>query len=175
MFYYRVTKYNPKYRNEKGHYLKDEWTDYGDVGTQIAGHTLSMVEYEQVENLYIQVVLLFMKQERISWLECLYIEKWTDDIMSQHIPDGWKTLYNRIHMGSRVQIKEVPILLKLMLRNYLFCKLEHTDKMFVHFGYDYYMYVGVQTECNNTVNEIFKSGLYVEDFVSPYLDDEDDI
>ena len=28
---YRVTKYNPAYRNEKGWYMKDDWTDYSEV------------------------------------------------------------------------------------------------------------------------------------------------
>ncbi len=42
---YRITKYNTIYRNEDGHYLKDEWTDVSDVGKIIKGVKVSEDDY----------------------------------------------------------------------------------------------------------------------------------
>ena len=32
---YRITKYNPIYRDDEGKYLIDEWTSYTDIGKKI--------------------------------------------------------------------------------------------------------------------------------------------
>ena len=32
MNHWRVTKYNPQYRNRKGVYTKEEWTEVADIG-----------------------------------------------------------------------------------------------------------------------------------------------
>lgn len=39
---------------------------------------------------------------------------------------------------------------------------------FVHFGYDYYMYVGVETPCPQAQRLAAQLGLFVEEMRSPY-------
>lgn len=46
--------------------------------------------------------------------------------------------------------------------------------MFVHFGYDYYMYIGSSKELPQDLrNKIENLGLFVENFESPYLPDDE--
>ncbi len=53
MFDWRVTKYDPKNRDHNGWYVKDEWTDYSDIGKSFEGKRLTFWEYFNVESKYI--------------------------------------------------------------------------------------------------------------------------
>ncbi len=57
------------------------------------------------------------------------------------------------------------------LREELWCKIMSPYKLFVHFGYDYYMYIGSAKELSTEIIlEIEKLGLFVELIdQSPYL------
>jgi hypothetical protein len=48
-----------------------------------------------------------------------------------------------------------------------------SDEYFLHFGYDYYMYVGVSLACPRSRALATAAGLFVEDFVSPYHPERD--
>ena len=41
--------------------------------------------------------------------------------------------------------------------------------MYVHFGYDYYMYIGSEKPLEKEIDSINRSGLFVENMVSPYI------
>lgn len=49
MYKYRISKYNPQYRNEEGCYTKNEWTSYSDIGTIYEGRKFTKEEYLYVE------------------------------------------------------------------------------------------------------------------------------
>ena len=68
---------------------------------------------------------------------------------------------------------EIPLLVKLNLRGILECKLEFEGKFFVHFGWDYYMYIGCQPDCISAVSETEADNLYVEMFTSPHRRPDD--
>lgn len=53
---WRITKYNPKFRNELGHYQKKEWTSVSDIGKIFEGKQLTVEEYLNTENLYINSI-----------------------------------------------------------------------------------------------------------------------
>ena len=62
MHQFRVTKYDPAYRNELGHYRRDEWTSFSDVGCEANGSVVTLGEYERVELAYIDSALAFMRE-----------------------------------------------------------------------------------------------------------------
>ena len=76
MFCWQITKYNPKNRDKDGIYLKDEWTEYSDIGKIFEGKELAYEEYEKVEEKHIQAVLLFMECMNIDALKVIYLEKY---------------------------------------------------------------------------------------------------
>lgn len=75
MYSWRVTKYNPIYRNELGHYKKDEWISIGDIGTSFNGVVLTAEDYLRVETLYVNAVLQFLKCNKIDRLTVTSLEK----------------------------------------------------------------------------------------------------
>ncbi|QSX06726.1 hypothetical protein JYG23_04550 [Sedimentibacter sp. zth1] len=56
-YMWRITKYNPQYRDSYGAYLKDEWTSLSDVGKQYDGKVFTKDEYLEYERLYIESII----------------------------------------------------------------------------------------------------------------------
>ncbi|MCB1121952.1 MAG: hypothetical protein KJT03_10410, partial [Verrucomicrobiae bacterium] len=69
--------------------------------------------------------------------------------------------------GDRLVGKEIERTLRSIFRNEYWCRLE-SDSVFIHIGWDYYMYVGVLEAKESTIKKIEDRGLYVEDFISPF-------
>lgn len=46
----RFSKYDIKYRNVLGHYLRDDWTSIWDVGKVCEGVLVTLEEYERAES-----------------------------------------------------------------------------------------------------------------------------
>jgi len=174
-FSYRVTKYNPANRNELGHYLfQDEWTCYSQVGIKSDDKLLTIDEYLEVESKYVNSIVLFMQCNQIETLRVMGgLEKSWDPAQDYNSNKEMIDLFNKVKDGDSLNIDQVKNLSRLALRKYIWCKLEN-DRMFVHFSSDYYMYIGSQRECEKTIEQIQKSGLFVEDFKSPYLYDEEE-
>lgn len=58
---------------------------------------------------------------------------------------------------------------RLVLREEAWGKLGVPGKAYVHFGYDYYMYIGVPSKCGRSIAIARDLGLFVERIRSPYL------
>ncbi len=153
---YRISKYNPEFRNADGTYNLSEWTSYGDVG-----EIVSKEEYEEVENSYIESALNFLEEQNVSNLKITYLEN------KQEFKEPSVTLETGVEL-NREQLKKV---LKSMLREKYWAKLEN-DNSFIHFGWDYYMYIGVPKDPKMAKKYAESRGLYVEEFESPYNENE---
>jgi len=174
MTYWRVTKYNPIYRNEKGWYMRDEWTSISDVGTYYDGVEFTMGEYLKVEEAYVNSVVLIMQELGVNSLRIAYAGKWNYRGKRHALEKlGAEKLYKSIKSGIQISIVDIPLLTKLVLREIVWVKLEH-EKMFVHFGDDYYMYFGFVGSLVRADKQITNSGLFIDkNFISPYLDVEE--
>jgi hypothetical protein len=150
--YYRVTKYNPQYRDAKGEYVRDEWISYGDIGTydQIA----TFDKYLEIESQYIESIFQFMSCNKIISLQVTDLEKrgkLAEDINNtQTMIDVYKSIKN----GSIFDGVQLDALCRLILRDYIWCKLENAENMQVHFGHDYYMYIISNLMCKDTIEHI---------------------
>ena len=163
---YRVTKYDPKNRNHLGYYILDEWTSIHDIGRTFDGKVLTEEDYLNVENKYIDAVTYFMeccsvKELTISWLEQ------RDADYDRLLTTSMKKMHKNAKNGIVVDNVGISDIIKLNLREDMWCQLV-SDKMFVHFGYDYYMYIGADGDCVGAIKKIEEAGLFVEEFSSPY-------
>ena len=151
---YRVTKYDPKKRNENGHYQADEWTSISDIGKVFSNKLLTKEEYVNVENSYLFAIEAFLAEANISCLNISSIERGEE--------------YNFVQ-GQTIELEKILEIARLSLREKLWCKLSLNHKAYIHFGYDYYMYIGVSRWCGNAISKAEKKGLFVEAYRSPYL------
>jgi hypothetical protein len=150
---YRVTKYDPALRNASGAYPGGEWTSFGDVGTSV-----SSTDYERLESAYIEAATAFLDESGVTQLAVRGLE----------------------HSGRPVSVTEGLFLsppewaveFRAVLRDEYWCRFEAPNG-FVHFGHDFYMYVGVHGVCERAIELAGELGLYVEPFVSPYEREHD--
>lgn len=78
--------------------------------------------------------------------------------------------FSSISLNQELSLQEIKEIARLSLREVVWCKLTLQETFFVHFGYDYYMYIGAYKDCPKALIKTRKSGLFVENFISPYLD-----
>ncbi|MGC8230886.1 hypothetical protein ACP2W0_18010 [Pseudobacillus badius] len=160
MFSWRITKYNPENRDEGGSYLDDkEWTCFSEVGTKV-----SEEEYVRTEMDYINAITSFMEEMGLNKVYLNDLEIWSDEVVSQ----SSASFLQKMWTGKAVTLQEIRELAKLTLRNVIWCKLSYKKEFFVHFGYDYYMYIGAMKDCPSARKKIQATGLYVENVNSPY-------
>lgn len=156
MFEYRITKYDPALRDAGGRYTRDDWIMFAQVGTECAGKLLTLDEYERVEAAYCGSALSFLRDAGVASLHARGVEN---------------------HQGSRLapvegETLEIPTLAKVIqrvLREEFWCRLE-APRAFLHFGWDYYMYIGVPIPCERAADRARDYGLFVESFPSPYCE-----
>lgn len=136
---WRITKYDPLKRDADGSYLDhEEWTCFSEVGTKI-----SMEEYQITEENYLNAIAIFMAEMGLNRVYVTALEQWSDEVKNQNANE----FLSKIRIEKAVTTQEVRELTKLTLRNAVWCKLRYKKKFFVHFGYDYYMYIGASEEC----------------------------
>jgi len=157
MHRFRVSKYDPALRTVSGVYGKDEWTSFSDVGRSFSGTTLSREEYLRVESAYVEAAAAFLAEDRAPELRVVGLEirgdRPTAPVEGSHVARG-----------------AFAGVCQSILRDEFWCKLE-ADGRFVHFGWDFYMYVGVLNPCERAIVRAKSLGLFVETFESPYIDE----
>lgn len=154
MHEYRVTKYDPRQRNPvSGAYLRDEWTSVADVGRSYDGRMLTMADYERVEQAHIDFLLALAEREDAFPLTIEALED-----MRAHSP--W-------HEGQKVTPALFGAVVRDILREECWCRLI-APEFFIHFGYEFYLYVG----CSHTTEAIAPLaaayGLFAEPMTSPH-------
>lgn len=176
---WRITKYNPIFRDERGSYVKDEWTSISDIGKEYCGKTFTIEQYLKTEDKYINAILKLMRSAKIPYLQVKNLCKWEHKFESEFpelYTDRMLNVYNSVKNDDMCKEDELRDLCKLELREKIGFQLWYKSRMYVHFGYDYYMYIGIDRKCNDALDWIASSGLFAEQYESPYLnyDDSDD-
>ena len=151
MFEYRVTKYDPAHRDSTGRYLlPEEWTAFSDVGK-----TVTLDEYEAFERSYIDVAFAFIAEAGIANLSVANLEN-----------------ARRVALpfvdGARLEQNQLRIAFQLVLREECWCRFIHETGSFVHFGWNYYMYIATHRDCPGAKRLASERALFVEPFCSPY-------
>lgn len=155
---YRVTKYDPSKRDECGVYTADEWTLFSQVGSVVGGQILTMEEYQRTEDAYVSTAISFLRESGSPTVKVRQLED----------PHGEAAKLD-VHEGCELDREQIARLMRLVLRALAWCKLESGDS-YVHFGWDYYMYIGVPVPCDESRAFATDHGLFVEDGPSPHRD-----
>jgi len=167
MHCWRITKYDPQYRDENGFYMKDDWTSINDVGKDSNGAVLTFDAYLRYENAYVDAIIQIMKANSIESLQVEELEK-NSCVRYDDLPDlELKHCYNSLRENLLLSTQDIPLVSRLALRSIIWCKL-YGKQMFVHFGYDYYMYIGSNNKAESVISAIENTGLFIEEMPSPY-------
>ena len=156
MLQYRISKFDPSFRDAEGRYTRDEWIMAGQIGKSFDGVVLTLQEYQRVEAAYVNVALGLLRESGLASLTVRGLE----NPHAQPIALG---------EGSTLGLEQLAEVIRRLLREDFWCRLEGADG-FLHFGWDYYMYLGVPYPCPKSRELARRSGLFVEELPSPYFD-----
>jgi hypothetical protein len=158
-----VTKYNPKYRNEKGRYLKKDWTSISDIGRSYGEKVLERKEYLRVESCYVAVVKAVCELLGTQHFRINSLYKTSDD--SDFGDADRLTLlpfYKKLSIDEVYTKSDIENLVHIALREYATLDIHLSAQTVIRFGYDYYMYINtdLSKEVVATISKTYK--LYID-------------
>ncbi|MEA2510692.1 MAG: hypothetical protein QOJ59_179 [Thermomicrobiales bacterium] len=169
MYQWRVTKYDPRRRDRRGRYRGDDWTAASDVGGAFDGQTLSLEDYLSVEDQYVATAMHFLRESGLDGLMVVDLESRSPDSLPDESPlPDVLSAGPPLAEGQRLSGADLERAIRLNLRSLLWCKLEEPGRFFIHFGHDYYMYIGSAVPCPESIAFAHRVGLFVEEMESPY-------
>jgi hypothetical protein len=181
MFDYRITKYDPRLRNELG-YFSDlpDWTSNADIGKTFNGAILNTSEYLLKESLYIAAIERIFELCRVDSFTVSSAKRSPSvaHIRDRELRAATASLMRRFlpRWGEPRAANDVGVIASLILRECMWARLVF-DGGFIHFGYDFYMYARAPIDCFKLGARPFiewRPGLYIEPFLSPYIETFED-
>ena len=162
---WRLSKYDPAWRDALGRYSKEEWTSAHDVGKRIGQHVLATEEYLGVERAYIETTIAFHSDAGSPPLVARDIERGGT---APNVPGD--VVAHPPREGRPVERTDLATLIRSCLREIVWCRLEADDRScMIHFGYDYYVYLTGPQVSAHTVALARAGRLFLEPCESPYL------
>ncbi|WP_206392428.1 hypothetical protein [Cytobacillus horneckiae] len=129
-----------------------------------------MEEYENVETAYIDTIMKFLEVNNIKSLRILnmtYIDK--DPVLYDKGLDNLQ-----LKNDQEVSVEHIRLISKMVLRGFIYCNFICTD-FFVHFGDEYYMFIGTNNYQEEPLKFAEEQNLFVEEMVSPFYIQEENI
>ncbi|MGT2832889.1 hypothetical protein [Streptococcus halotolerans] len=160
---YRLSfsKYDIKYRNELGHYLRDDWTSIWDVGKVCEGVLVTLEEYERVESQYLKTLEEIVKLLDIDSFRIRDVDYYDNEFSDLGFP---------VKVGATVTIEQFLILAKLILREELWVSFEHPD-IWVNFVDDYYVFLGFNRNLDGVKRIVKANHLFWEKEKTVFFDE----
>ncbi|MFC9250021.1 RNA-binding protein [Amycolatopsis thailandensis] len=167
-YVYRITKYDPADRDDRGTYRgsEDVSSDHGPVEAAYLAAVTAFAEDTGV-------TLLAIRDPEVTGFVHFGVEPPVDGHGLHGLFPSDLTGY---HDGAPITVDVGRELVRAMLRdNGAWCWLEAEDRFFVHIGYDRYMYIGSDRPCGHAVALTSANGLFAEQVDgSPYDPDDDE-
>lgn len=155
---YRITKYNPKYRSDRGAYMREDWTSISDIGITYNKKILNRDGYLEVENNYLAALSIIFayfnsKGVIVKKLEKNFSYSEVKKRMFNIIGADVEGNFNSIKNNDVLNLQKAIMVSTFILRETMWCELVDVEKNFIiTFGYDYYLYC----ECNSLSDEIIE-------------------
>jgi hypothetical protein len=157
---WRVTKYDPAHRDERGHYIGGEGTDS---------------DHGPIEAAYLDAVAAFAEDTGVDRFQIREPSVEPAVGLGTRAPAGalarlFGAELDGYHDGAEVRLDRALELVRLMLRgDGGWCRLEAGQEFLVHVGWDQYLYVGSNVDCRRAVSVTAERGLFAEPIPgSPY-------
>ena len=174
-----ATKYDPSNRDPWGAYTVDEWTSSSDVGRVYNGSIVTPVDYLQIEDAYVACVkqllayshcdglcISGLEDRRGHWKreEARRGRPFLDPVIARMRPAALGPLQDGLTLGGT----DLESLVRMILREQLWCRLAGPGGTQVRFGYDYYMYI--MCDSGDLPFGPPPTGMFYEELESPYTE-----
>lgn len=149
---YRVTKYDPADRDERGHYvgIEDVTSDHGTVEAAYLHALAAFAEDSGIEHLAV-------REPQVPAYAHFGIEPPVEGLgLDGLLPLG----LSGFHDGAEVPLAVALELVRAMLRDEgVWCRLEVEGMFSVHVGWDQYLYIGSSRPCVDALRRTRRLGL----------------
>jgi len=126
-----------------------------DIGGTFGGEILTLRHYLDVEGRHLLVVAEFLEEANVACTRARGLESYG--------ASWWPA------EGQSLSRLETVDVVREMLRERGFCRLEGEANVYIHIGFDYYVFVGGDVPCRRTMKAAAAAGLLIDtDFTSPY-------
>ena len=171
---FQVTKYDPRFRRRDGTYGRDEWIGVGHVGKEVGGKVVELSEYLRSETGYVKAVRAFMQAAHVRRLRAVDLEDHPRfiDFLPPSLRDETRERRRAFLEARHLSGSGVDWAVRLALRNIIWCRLEGARGFYVHFGHDFYMFVGGETV--KPTPPAMPPGIFAEEFESPVHREDDE-
>lgn len=165
---YRISKYNPLFRNDEGHYTKNEWTEFTDIGKIYDNIIFTYEEYLKIESKYINAILYIIKELRLKNVTLVGLNIYSNNENNENIEPELLHIIDELDLfnGSIcVTIEELSSYLKLNFRDLINFDVVIDNTNIITFGYDFYMYYHTkisENEFDKIKESIENIGLFVD-------------
>lgn len=168
--HFRISKYNPEHRDEKGSYLKDDWTSVTDIGKFYADGVLTLETYLKTEDAYWDTVRKLFRSCHIDSMIIKDLEIYEDRLedIPAELQEASKARMAKIKNEDSLSIEGLEYVFRLALKELIWCKLFGEDGTYLHFGYDYYIYFG-SDRLRGQEMPLCEPMIFIEPYESPYL------
>lgn len=163
MQYLKISKYNPASRGINDRYISNnEWTSLSDIEKK----KMTMSEYIETENKYVTFAKSILDRSKIR---TLYVKDLEVNIPNTpvYIADGSLIFIESLYEKKDLSEDQIDWAIRCALRELIWCKLVGKNSFYIHFGYDYYMYIG--GDFNLPSHRSIPEGIFFERLTSPYL------
>ena len=143
------------------------WTSVSDIGEE---HDLTAEDYLSVEDKMVQLVMHCLEEANIERLNVSEIEL-TSPVAEAQLAEGLPDVLTELGplTASDIPIRLADAWIRANLRELIWSKLGAGERLYVHFGYDYQIYIGGPDTCEDLPIKARELGLFVDEFPSPYL------
>ena len=168
---YRISKYDPLLRDERGNFIGEDWTSFSDIGKKYNGIVLTNLQYADVEAKYIDAITTILHHCQINTMIVEGLEKQFSASALKKLLGRYNLQFtqqdakfvSQIKNGLRLDMTGIKKTVMLVLRDCCWCELlSETGEVKIEFGYDYYVYLqGVNIDAN-TIASFRSEGIYIE-------------
>ena len=168
---YRISKYDPSFRDEHGRFMGEDWTSFSDIGKEYHGTVLTNFQYAAVEAKYIDAVTTVLRQNQVHTMIVEKLEKpfsaaTLEKLLGRgHLPfpPSDAAFVSRIKDGARLDMAEIEKTVMLVLRDCFWRKLSsESGDVTIAFGYDLYVYLQGVTIDADAIASFRSEGIYIE-------------
>ncbi|WP_312095600.1 hypothetical protein [Aminipila sp.] len=169
---YNISKYNPKFKDNQGRYLREDWTAISDIDKVYNGKIFSAEDYLKMEDNYIKTVYKILNFHNLKTLKVKDVkksftqEKFLKLIDKQNIAYSQHLLnfYNRIESVKNLEYQDIDSFCRLLLREDIGAKLFYPRKLKIFICYDYLLGIHSSSSIEKVIPKITDLGLFVEEF-----------
>jgi hypothetical protein len=173
MDWWRISKYDPAFRDENYVYQRDEWTSAADIGRTFDGETLDAEEYLATETAHIEAVRAFTVDASVKALTVTSFQGPSEQdfeyLEKLSVPDGHELARQMRHVreGDELSGHELEGALRLLIRKVFWCRLVHEERFIVDVLEYLYVCIGTVAPSERAIARTRELGLFVEETRDP--------